>query len=67
MKKTVTASIIGGFIGFLLAWFCMTVSTADRVECGVCGAMVTDWWYASDITHSYLVEVCAFCYQDLNY
>lgn len=34
----------------------------ETIECGACGAHVTDWWYVRDMQNTEFVEVCSFCY-----
>lgn len=33
------------------------------VECGACGAHVTDWWYVRDMQDTEFVAVCHDCYE----
>jgi hypothetical protein len=33
------------------------------VECGACGAHVTEWWYVRDMQDTEFVAVCHDCYE----
>lgn len=59
------------FVGF---WFVLgmligTTVFGDKpvqyVDCGTCGAHVSEWWYVQDADGS-PCEVCEYCYQLFN-
>lgn len=33
------------------------------MECGTCGAHVTEWWYVRDMADTEFVAVCHDCYE----
>ena len=33
------------------------------IECGCCGAHVTEWWYVRNMDDTAFVEVCHDCYE----
>ena len=37
------------------------------VECGCCGAHVTEWWYVRNMDDTAFVEVCEDCYKCFKY
>lgn len=72
MKKAIVAGIIAGLIGGIITGACVLFGFAnstpepiqqiERVECGTCGAQVTNWWYVRNMEDTDFVEVCSFCY-----
>ncbi len=53
------------FIAMLLALFVGAPSEPVHpyIECGMCGAHVTDWWYVRNDADTAFVEVCHDCYE----
>lgn len=35
-----------------------------QIECGSCGAHVSDYWYVENLNSGEPVEVCEFCYNN---
>lgn len=73
MKKSVSFS---GLAAWVLIAFCFVLgmlvgvvafgdTPVQYVECGTCGAHVSEWWYTQGADGS-PVEVCEYCYQLLN-
>lgn len=80
MKKFIVAGIIAGLISGVITGACVLFSFINfipepiqpienqqikRIECGACGAQVTDWWYVRNMTDTDFVEVCSFCYETI--
>ena len=59
-------AIIEFIIALLLAIFVglPPVEVAPAyIECGCCGAHVTEWWYVRNASDTAFVEVCHDCYE----
>lgn len=54
-----------GFLATVLIAFLIGTQAVVHVECGMCGAHVSEWWYVQGASGS-PVEVCRDCYLLVN-
>lgn len=53
-------ALVCAFVGFCMRGIVST--TTQYIDCGMCGAHVSEWWYVQGADGS-PCEVCEYCYQ----
>lgn len=68
VKRYFVTLLLVGYVcvvGFLLG-FCVSAIVSPPttyIECGMCGAHVSEWWYVRSDSTGEPIEVCEHCYE----
>jgi hypothetical protein len=62
-SKVVEIVLLASILAVCVALLCSVLTSRTQyVECGMCGAHVSEWWYVQDDNHK-PIEVCEHCYE----